>query len=148
MTPKMVRGSCLCGIITYEADIPVDETGKPRAISLCHCRMCRKITGAYTSSNLDIPAANFHLKSGTLKRVGITHKDDGFEFSVLFCPDCGSSIYAQAHIPEFREVVILQTGTLDDPVEMLEEAPSKELNTKHRMPWIKAVEGAEQKDGY
>jgi hypothetical protein len=109
--------------------------------------MCRKITGASTSVNLDIPAANFRLTSGKLKRVRVTHKDEGFEFSVAFCENCGSPIVAEPHIEGFRDVVIIQVGTLDDP-ETLESKPSFELNTKHRLGWIAAVEGAEQKTGY
>src|ERR1700761_9128087 len=108
--------------------------------------MCRKITSAYTSANVDIPASNFHLKSGELKRIRTTHKDDGFEFSILFCPDCGSSIYAEPHIEGWKDAIIIQAGTFDDVT--VEQRPAVELNTKHRMPWITEVEGAEQKDGY
>jgi hypothetical protein len=74
--------------------------------------VCRKITSAYTSANLDIPASAFHLTSGELKRVRTTHKDDGFEFSILFCPDCGSSIYAEPHIEGWKDVVIIQVSEL------------------------------------
>ncbi|KIW62886.1 hypothetical protein PV04_09778 [Phialophora macrospora] len=144
----MAHGSCLCGKVTYEAAIPVDASGKRRETHLCHCRMCRKITSAYTSANLDVPASDFHLTSGELKRIRTTHADDGFEFSILFCPDCGSAIYAEPHIEGWNDVVIIQAGTLDDPVEILEARPAVELNTKCRMPWIAKVEGAQQKEGY
>jgi hypothetical protein len=110
--------------------------------------MCRKITSAYTSANLSVPSSKFHLLSGELKRVRTKHKDDGFEFSVLFCPDCGSAIYVEAHIPAFEGSVIIQTGTLDEPVQMLLDTPGVELNVKHRMPWVGEVDGAEQRQGY
>src|ERR1700761_1484914 len=110
--------------------------------------MCRKITSAYTSANLSVPSSRFHLRSGELKRIRTTHKDDGFEFSILFCPDCGSAIYAEPHIPAFEGSVIIQAGTLDEPVETWEETSGRELNVKHRMPWIGEVDDAEQRQGY
>jgi hypothetical protein len=109
--------------------------------------MCRKITGAATSVNLDIPAENFRLTSGTLKRVRTTHVDDGFDFSIAFCGDCGSPIIAEPHIEDMQGVVIIQVGSLDD-TETLESKPVVELNTKHRLPWITAIHGAKQKAGY
>lgn len=109
--------------------------------------MCRKITGASTSVNLDIPAKNFRLISGNLKRVRTTHKDEGFEFSLAFCGACGSPIIAEPHIEGYSDIVIIQVGSLDDP-ETLESKPVLELNTKHRLPWIPAVDGAEQKIAY
>jgi hypothetical protein len=109
--------------------------------------MCRKITSAYTSSNLTVPTKNFRLKTGELKRVRTTHKDDGFEFSILFCPDCGTSIYAEPHIEAMKDVVIIQVGTIDD-VDVIERQPGAELNVKHRMPWAIEIEGAKQNQGY
>ena len=109
--------------------------------------MCRKITGASTSVNLDIPKANFRLTSGDLKRIRTTHKDEGFEFSIAFCGDCGSPIVAEPHLEGFEDVVIIQVGTLDDP-QVLESNPAVELNTQHRLAWNTAVEGAEQKIAY
>jgi hypothetical protein len=109
--------------------------------------MCRKITGASTSVNIDIPAANFRLTSGKLKRIRTTHKDEGFDFSIAFCQNCGSPIIAEPHIEGYEDVVIVQVGTLDDP-EILESKPALELNTKRRLTWIVAVEGAEQKAVY
>lgn len=163
----MARGSCLCGKVTYEIEIPVEASGKvqyhlptitspdpvnlpsqPCAPHLCHCRMCRKITSAYTSANINIPSADFHLLSGRLKPIRTTHVDDGFEFSILFCPDCGSAIYAEAHIPALEGRVIVQAGTLDEPGEVLLGMPGKELNVKHRLGWMGKVDGAEQREGY
>ena len=95
-----------------------------------------------------MPFANFTLRTGTLKRIRTTHVDDQFEFSILFCPDCGSAIYAEPHIERLEGVVILQAGTLDEPVEILQMAPGKELNVKHRMGWMGRAEGAEQREGY
>ena len=49
--------------------------------------------------------------------MGITHKDDGFEFSILFCPECGTSIYAEPHIPRLAGVVIIQVCYVASAIE-------------------------------
>ncbi|HCA63195.1 MAG TPA: GFA family protein, partial [Pseudomonas sp.] len=33
-------GSCLCGVVRYRIDAPID------ALTHCHCKMCRKAHGA------------------------------------------------------------------------------------------------------
>ena len=57
-------------------------------------------------------------------------------------------MYAEAHVPSLQGYVILQAGTLDEPVESLMERPGKELNVKHRAGWLAGVEGAEQREDY
>jgi len=139
---EMLHGSCLCGKVKYEADLSGDAA---TTTSLCHCRMCRKITGSTTSVNLAISPSKFHLVSGELKKTTRSHADEGFDFSILFCPDCGSPIYAEAH--NTPGLYFIQAGTLDD-TEALEAVPKRELNMKHRMEWISPVKGAAQKRTY
>jgi hypothetical protein len=43
--------------------------------------------------------------------------------------------------------VVIQAGTLDD-TETLEGTPSIELNVKHRLSWVRAVDDAEQRETY
>jgi hypothetical protein len=117
---------------------------------VCHCRPCRKISGATGSLNLVVPIASFNLKAGELKKIRTTHCDEGFEFTVAFCGDCGSPIYGQPH-PKTAgapaEVVAIQVGTLDD-VGPLETTPVQEINVKHRLPWVGEIDCAVQKRTY
>jgi hypothetical protein len=41
--------------------------------------ICLKITSAYTSATLDIPASAFHLTSGELKRGRATHNTTDYK---------------------------------------------------------------------
>jgi hypothetical protein len=95
---------------------------------------------------LTVPTNAFELQSGNLKTVRTTHIDEGFEFSLAFCDDCGSPIYAVPHWDGFDNVVI-QVGTLDDPT-VLEMPPKTELNTKCRLGWVDRLEGADQRQAY
>lgn len=117
--------------------------------SVCHCRPCRKISGATGSVNLAIPIASFALTKGELKKVRTTHIDEGFEFSIAFCGDCGSPIYGQPHPKEGPQspIVVIQVGTLDDSGP-LEAIPVQEINIKHRLPWVGKIDTALQKRTY
>lgn len=108
--------------------------------------MCRKITGATTSLNLSIPSTTFTLTSGKLKFLRTTHSDDGFEFKLAFCENCGTPIYVELE-GTMSGVYVVQAGSLDD-TSPLEAVPAEELNIKHRMKWISAIDGAVQKEGY
>ena len=80
-----------------------------------------------------------------MKTVELKHKDEGFDFALSFCEDCGSPIYAEAQfLPDMR---IIQVGTLDDE-EYLQQAPSREINVKHRLHWIKPVDDGGQREKY
>ncbi|KIW75849.1 hypothetical protein Z517_10594 [Fonsecaea pedrosoi CBS 271.37] len=141
----MVGGSCLCGNVKFNLD--VDPEAADMQTKACHCRPCRKITGAVASLNLNVPAKAFTLTSGKLKTVKTKHVDEGFEFSLSFCPECGSPIYAIPHGLGAQDVLVIQVGTLDD-ASVLEKVPAVEMNVKHRLQWVKEVEGAEQREKY
>ena len=51
-------GSCLCGGVRYELDVPLTE------ISVCHCRMCRKASGTAFVAVAPVPADKFRLVAG------------------------------------------------------------------------------------
>ncbi|KAK7570741.1 hypothetical protein V3481_019282 [Fusarium oxysporum f. sp. vasinfectum] len=141
----MLSGSCLCGAVQYELDITSEEASKKT--STCHCRPCRKIAGATTSLNLPVQASAFKLQKGKLKNTTNTHVDEGFQFTVAFCRDCGSPIYAEAFIgpnaAAESNTPIIQAGTLDD-AGPLEAPPAEELNIKYRLTWVGVVAGANQ----
>jgi hypothetical protein len=143
----MSTGSCLCGHIKYTID--VDPTTTTSKTSACHCRACRKITGATTSLNLIVPASTFHLTppSGELKIIKVPHIDEPFDFSLAFCPECGSPIYAVPHWEGLGDIVVIQVGTLDDEG-WVEKTPGQESNVWKRVGWFKGVEGAEVKERY
>ena len=53
----MVRGSCLCGDVVWEA------SGKLERMSHCHCSMCRKAHGAAFATY--VAAEGFRSVRGT-----------------------------------------------------------------------------------
>jgi hypothetical protein len=94
---------------------------------------------------LTVASTAFSLNSGILKTVTTKHIDEGFEFSLSFCEDCGSPIYAS---PKFLlDKLVIQVGVLDD-VDLLEQTPVVELNVKHRLRWAHPIDEAKQREKY
>ncbi|KIW12698.1 hypothetical protein PV08_09976 [Exophiala spinifera] len=139
-----MEGSCLCGNVKFTLDVAPDAANPT---SVCHCRPCRKISGSTTSLNLTVPTQAFRLTSGSLKTFKTKHIDEGFEFSLSFCPECGSPIHAVPHSTPQPDIVVVQAGTLDETGPLL-KTPVTELNVTHRLPWQTPIEDAAQKQKY
>ncbi|WP_140920608.1 GFA family protein [Limnobaculum xujianqingii] len=106
----MLKGSCLCGAVTYQLDEPINQ------LFFCHCSKCRKATGTAFNSAALIHSDKFTLLTGkeSLKSFSSTpgvHR--------IFCGDCGSPLYsARDNQPEAYR---LRIGTLDTPINPTEK---------------------------
>jgi len=78
----MVRGSCLCGGVQFEARaVPL--------IALCHCSMCRKACGGAFEAGAIVPTADFRLTAGA-DRIQDYESSPGTHRP--FCRVCGSRV--------------------------------------------------------
>lgn len=112
MATRRLTGGCLCGAIRYEIDHVFD-------VVYCHCRNCRRGSGAPVMAAAAVAGDAFRVTRGMpavypTSAAGRSH----------FCAKCGSSLYGEyldpAH-PLARDgrYFSVRIGTLDDP----EEAP-------------------------
>lgn len=101
---KTVKGSCLCGKVTYEIQGPF------KIFQYCHCSRCRKFTGSAHSANLFVPPERFHWLTGE-EWVGRFELPEAKYFATAFCKNCGSSL--PWHVQGGRNVVVT-AGTLDE----------------------------------
>ena len=94
-----MRGSCLCGTITYEI------SGNPRAVVECHCNQCRKMSGHYVAatrvahSEISIQGSEnltWYASSDIAKRG--------------FCRTCGSQLFWQNLN---LDLISVMAGTID-----------------------------------
>lgn len=99
----MLKGSCLCGAVAYEADAEID------GVAHCHCETCRKAHGAAFSSIASVPKASFRWVRGQ-ERLGSYESSPGKVRR--FCTTCGSQLIADR---TDREVLMLRLGCLDTP---------------------------------
>ena len=100
-------GRCLCGAVSYEAEIP----DRPVYAGLCHCRDCQRYTGSAFGESLMVPKAGVTLK-GEL-RFYATPTERGSTMERGFCPVCGSGVLCRS--PAWEDQYVLAAGTLDDP---------------------------------
>jgi hypothetical protein len=88
MSGEVLTGQCLCGAITCTA------TGEPVSTVNCHCSDCRRATGAVFSTVL-------YFQKERVQIIGVysgfDHASDrGTNVSRMFCPTCGSQMFARA----------------------------------------------------
>ena len=93
-----MRGSCLCGRVTYEVDGPL------RPVIACHCSQCRKTSGHHVAAT-----------SAPRERVTISGEVTWYQSSDVarrgFCGICGSSLFWDGKGANLA----IFAGTLDGP---------------------------------
>lgn len=122
MTSAVFEGGCLCGAIRYRF------TGAALALSLCHCRSCRRAAGAPSVAWVVLSSAEFSFTAGTpmvfSSSPGVLR---------TFCGRCGTPLTYQREAE--TETIDLTTATLDSPDEL---APTKEIWLEHKLSWEQA----------
>jgi hypothetical protein len=120
---RIVRGSCLCGGVRFEAELPF------RIATHCHCSRCRKHSGTFGLTQGRVPKERFRLLSGQ-ELLRIWKPPDGGKVKV-FCSVCGSSLFG-GEWPDGDEVSI-RLGALDDDPEI---RPSAHVFVDSAAPWL------------
>ena len=104
MTP--ISGACLCGAIT----VVVDDIAGP--LMFCHCRECRKSTGAPFLAVLPVPLVAFHLRDPRQQLRGYRASAHKLR---SFCGTCGSPLYSQR---DGADAVRVRAGLLELPADI------------------------------
>jgi hypothetical protein len=97
-------GRCLCGAISFKL------TAEPLATRVCWCRDCQHLA-ANGSVNLMVPVQALSITGTPAEHTKTS--DSGNTVTRMFCPSCGSHLFAKSSArPEFR---VVRAGNLDDP---------------------------------
>src|SRR5262245_55957403 len=96
------EGGCLCGAVRFRLDAP------PIRVGWCHCRSCRKHTGAPAAAFADCAAAYVTFTAGVPKFFASSPK-----VRRGFCATCGSTLSYQ-HDDNAVEIH-LHVGAFDNP---------------------------------
>jgi hypothetical protein len=120
-----ILGGCFCGEIRYRAEV------SPTASMLCHCRTCRRVTGAPVVGWVTFPLASFRFVRGD---------PDEFQSSppVLrtFCRQCGTPLTYRHE--RGAETLDITTATLDEPDAF---PPTHHSWLSHDLAWLKFGDG-------
>lgn len=120
-----IQGGCHCGAIRYEA------SAGPRGGTICHCRSCRRLTGAPAVAWASFEASQVRFTAGDPQELasspGVRRR---------FCRDCGThlSYESQASPGELD----LTTASLDDPGAF---APAHHTWMSHNIAWVRFGDG-------
>jgi len=103
MTVSTLKGSCLCGAVTYAV------TGEAKRFYHCHCSRCRKATGTGHASNLFLQPGELVWLSGA-DQIRAFKVPEAQRFTNSFCAICGGRVPRQ---PAGTDIVIIPAGSLD-----------------------------------
>ena len=108
---QRIRGSCLCGGIRFELDLP------SKWCAHCHCSMCRKEHGAGYVTWAGFESEKFHLLEGE----GLLNwYASSSPAQRGFCTACGSSLFFRSE--RWPGEIHVAIGSLDDPMDRTPEA--------------------------
>ncbi len=100
MSEDVVKGSCLCGSVTFEARNPRKE------VTACHCSQCRKQSGHFWASTR-CALEDFTL----LTEEGLKWYRASHFASRGFCAKCGSALFWK---PDGHDRMSFSAGSLED----------------------------------
>jgi hypothetical protein len=96
----VLTGGCWCGAVRYAL------SARPDVVH-CHCRTCRRLSGAAFSTWASVPASAFRLLSGTPTRLRTSHRATRGG-----CARCGGLL---TMLYDGDSDVSVTLGSLDDP---------------------------------
>lgn len=120
-----VTGGCLCGQVTYEAEID------PERVAICHCT--QRQTHSATAYGVVAPVVEdrFTLLSGALK-TWVKTADSGTRRAQVFCPECGTRIHSKTEDGS-PGLFGLRVGTIHQRAEL---TPKVQIWHRSAMPWV------------
>jgi hypothetical protein len=119
---EMVRGSCLCGGVRFEADaVPL--------LTHCHCSNCRKLSGAAFRTYAHVEPAAFRFLQGEDLIQGFESSPGSFR---SFCRVCGSPVPGRTR---HLHTVSVPAGALNDDPGV---RPALHTFMSSKAPWWEA----------
>lgn len=118
----MLKGSCLCGAVTYTVNAPVEH------VSHCYCTMCQKQHGAAAGTYANVARSALTMERGADVITEYASSEHGRR---AFCSRCGSTLFWRSEDTVDRIAVTL--GTLDHAY----DGPvDTELHTDTKPAWL------------
>ena len=116
----MIRGSCLCGAVAYQAAALSGPIGH------CHCRTCQKAHSAAFATTARVKRADFAWTKGADVVANFESSPGKLRH---FCPRCGSHLMAEWPA---EDEVILRIGSVDDGLAAM---PVAHIWVSHAPAW-------------
>ena len=132
----MIRGSCLCGGVSFEITRAVGP------FELCHCSRCRKASGSAFVAGLIVERGDFRLVQGEelIKSYEAPVRDAPPAYCTHFCARCGSPVPVPSGDSQRLEI---PAGLLDDDPRI---RPDRHIFVDFKSPWFDIRDGLPQLD--
>ncbi|MEL0027185.1 MAG: GFA family protein [Perlucidibaca sp.] len=124
MSEIVNQGSCLCGGVRYEA------AGDIRAISHCHCSLCRKAHGAAFGSYAACRREDHRYTTGA--ELVRSHASSA-QATRSFCSVCGTPLSWVKHDGPYADWVAFPVATLDTPIRPVKQ---KHIHVGSKADWL------------
>ena len=118
----VLTGGCQCGAVRFAF------MALPNRITICHCRMCQKASGAPFASLADVNRSDFAWTRGepaSFRSSSIAVRE--------FCPACGTPLAFHGFESERIEIM---TGAFDHPDRVI---PTRQFGTESRLGWVVGI---------
>jgi hypothetical protein len=106
MASTPVSGSCFCGAVRFEVELPTLWCAH------CHCSMCRRSHGAAFVTWFGVLRSQLRMVAGEKKLARHKSSDHGVR---SFCKTCGSSLFCELdeHKDQIDVVLANMAGEID-----------------------------------
>lgn len=118
-----INGACHCGAISFVAEVD------PGRVMVCHCTDCQVLSGSPFRAVVAAAIGKFKVH-GTPKSY-IKVAQSGNRRAQVFCPECGTPLYATA--PENATSVIIRLGCVEQRARL---KPAVQIWQHSALPWL------------
>ena len=116
--PELAVGSCLCGAVGFEADLP------SRFCAHCHCNNCRRAHGAAFVTWVGFPKSAVRIVAG---KEDLARYETDTKATRSFCRHCGTTLFYEG--PRFQDEVHIVRANLDGDID---RPPSLHVYVDHK----------------
>jgi hypothetical protein len=130
--PQVRTAHCTCGQLRAEL------TGEPDFVAACHCEPCQRRSGSPFGTMAYCKRSQVKItgESKPYTRIG----DSGFKFTTCFCPNCGSTVYAESERLG-PDMIGITVGAFFDPKF---PKPNRAVYDRSRHEWLSLGPGVER----
>ena len=133
-----IDGACHCGAVSFTAQVDASR------VMVCHCSDCQVLSGAPFRVVVAAPIESLVVRGATKSYVKVA--DSGNRRAQVFCPECGTPLWATA--PENPTSVIVRLGCVKQRDEL---RPSAQIWQHSALPWLPelgAVPGSPEQQAF
>jgi hypothetical protein len=121
-----IDGGCHCGAIALTAEID------PASVMLCHCTDCQVLSGSPFRHVVPAPIESFAVTGSP--KVYVKVADSGNRRAQVFCPECGTPLYAAS--PDNPTWVSIRLGCVRQRAAL---KPMAQIWQHSAPPWLREL---------